>query len=400
MQLSPRPFAWPSLGFCFQPQHYTSQYFAPLHQPANRPIFSPMRLRATTPFVLLFLVWVCFGTTLLRAQTPSGSGSCPPSNESQNQSTDEARPKAIIDELIFDGPIHLPYSDLEPEIEKFNQLGRSPDSAWLDEFLEVAIRGAWQDRGYFKVLVDGRAEPHGSDAANQHFSVVLHVDEGLQYRLGEISFLRYPDTDVTQVSSTVAGRSQMDASKGSESGSADTDETANNSSRPTLRRRRSSNDGESVSASTIGPPAFPVVELRSLIPLQEGDILSAEKLREGLDALRKLYGSHGYIDFTPTPETEVDDDRQIVSIHFVLDEQPQYRIGKIEIVGLGSKTENALIWKLKPGDLFNDDLLKQFFVDNQALLPEGSSELNSEFRRNTKDGIADIKLKFRSCPPE
>jgi outer membrane protein assembly factor BamA len=341
-----------------------------------------MRRRATTPFVLFFLIWVCFGPDALRAQTPPGSGSCPPSNESQNQSTDEAWPKAIIDELTFDGPIHLPYSDLEPAIEAFNRLGASADSKseWLDEFLETNIRGAWQDRGYFKVLVNGRAEPRGSDPADQHFSVVLHVDEGLQYRLATIQF-----------------RVAQDDSK-------DEQEESNYENKPVLLRHNSSMDDTSSQddASSHAPPrgpVFPIAQLRSFIPLQEGDILSAEKLREGLDALRKLYGSHGYIDFTPSPVTEVDDENQTVSMQFVLDEEKQFRIGKIEVVGLSAKAENTLIWKLRPGDIFNDDLFKQFFEDNQAVLPDGSSPANAELYRDTKDGIADIKLRFRSCPP-
>jgi outer membrane protein assembly factor BamA len=337
-----------------------------------------MRRCALPPFLFLLLVGACFEKNILYAQTQSGSGGCPSSSKvSDDESVDEVGPKVVVDELTFDGPIHLTYSDLEPAIERLNQIGRSPNSDWLDEFLETSIRSAWQDRGYFKVLVDGRAEPRGGDAAHQHFSVTLHVDEGLQYRLGSLLF-RAVAADTPKNSQNVQDFGPTDSGD-----------------KPTLRKRREKDDPEPYQL-----PVFPVEELRSLIPLQEGDLVSAEKIRQGLDGMRKLYGAHGYIDFTPTPETEVDEERQIISIRFVLDEQPQYRIGKIELVGLSSNAENALIWKVKPGDVFNYDLFKLFFVDNQAVLPEGSSESNSELRRNVRDGVVDIKMKFRRCPSQ
>ncbi|MGA8222585.1 MAG: POTRA domain-containing protein [Candidatus Acidiferrales bacterium] len=275
-------------------------------------------------------------------------------------------PKTIIDDVKFDGPVHLPADILDELVDSIKQRESSiAISTELEETAEVSVRGAWQNHGYFNVRVSWEAIPTAGDADYQHFSVVFHVDEGPQYRLGKVQF---------RAAHFVAPTESGD--------------------RPSLRRRRKYDDPDPADL-----PIFPIEQLRSLIPLQEGDLLSSDKIREGLDALRKLYGSHGYIDFTPTPETEVDDEHQTVSIVFVLDEQPQYRIGKIEVAGLGPNTENALVWRLKPGDIFNYDLFKQFFEDNQSILPAGASPSeNSEFRRNTKDGIVDIKLKFRPCP--
>ncbi len=360
-----------------------------------------MPLRAALQYLLLGSVCACLCPTNGHAQSASGSGSCPTPVVSDDDFTEmtgkKVFPKAIIDDVTFDGPVSLPPATLDELLTSIKQKKSSTSiSDWLEETVEIAVRGAWQNNGYFKVKVSWQTIPHLGDPDYQHFSVVFHVDEGLQYRLGEIRFRTSQDPTETQASSTTAARSQMDELNDSESGSADSEEPANNSSRPTLRKREPTNDDEPMSASTTHPPRFPEEELRKLIPLQQGDILSSEKIREGLDALRKLYGSHGYIDFTPTPETEVDEEHQVVSILLVLDEQPQYRIGKIRIVGLSANAENALIWKIKPGDIFNNDLFKQFFEDNQPILPAGSSSAeNSEFTR--KDGIVDIKLKFSPC---
>jgi outer membrane protein assembly factor BamA len=47
--------------------------------------------------------------------------------------------------------------------------------------------------------------------------------------------------------------------------------------------------------------------LRKLVPLEEGDIFNVTKIRESLDAMKKLYSSFEYINFAATPITDVDD---------------------------------------------------------------------------------------------
>src|SRR5205085_1254921 len=47
--------------------------------------------------------------------------------------------------------------------------------------------------------------------------------------------------------------------------------------------------------------------LKTAFPLKQGDIFSTEKVRKALETYGKIYGEYGFIDFTPEPETEVDD---------------------------------------------------------------------------------------------
>jgi hypothetical protein len=351
-----------------------------------------MRRAVRLSFLLVLLAWLFLGTRLVQAQTPSGSANCQvPSSQSENEAETGVGPKVVIDDLHFDAPIHLLYSDLEPTIAAFNRLGASADSKfeWLDEFLEVPIRGVWSDQGYFKVMVNGRAEPRGGDAAHQHFSVILHVDEGPQYRLGTIEFKAVtfpPSTNYRAVSNDPSNDSQDKPPLRRRLGETDSED------KPTVHGLPAESDSEQYE-----PPIFPASQLRALIPMQEGDILDVGKIREGLDALRKLYGSHGYIDFAPTPETEIDDMNQVVNIRMVLDEQIQYHIRSIAIEGLEPSKQNALVWKIHPGDVFNPEVLEQFFEDNKSLLPEGPSRLNSELRRNPKEGTVDVTLRLRDC---
>jgi hypothetical protein len=54
---------------------------------------------------------------------------------------------------------------------------------------------------------------------------------------------------------------------------------------------------------------------------------------EGPGALRKLYATRGYIDFTPTALREIDDARARISLEMELDEQKQFHVGKVEVLG-------------------------------------------------------------------
>ncbi|MGA8878046.1 MAG: POTRA domain-containing protein, partial [Candidatus Korobacteraceae bacterium] len=50
---------------------------------------------------------------------------------------------------------------------------------------------------------------------------------------------------------------------------------------------------------------FSAEQLRSHFPISPGEVFNTEKVRVGLDNLRKLYADEGYINFTPAPTTEV-----------------------------------------------------------------------------------------------
>jgi hypothetical protein len=361
-------------GRQFRQSRYTSQYLAALRQPPNRPIFLHMQFRRAIKSVLLALVCTCLSSVNARAQSPPNPGpGCPPSvsdDDFSEMTGKKVFPKVIVDDVIFDGPVHLPTAALNELVVLLKQKEYGGNE-WLDE-IEESARGVWQDQGYFKARVTGQAIPLGGDADHQHFSVTIHVDEGPQYRLGSIRFRRILGADERRDSSPDAG----------------------------IRHPNPGKDGESVLTGPAAALIFPKEALRKLVPLEDGDILKVAKIREGLDAMKDLYGTFGYIDFVPMPEIDVDDKRQIVSICFDLDEQMQFRIGKIEVVGLDAKTEKALIWKIEPGLVFNSKLFEMFFKDNQSVLPAGASSANNaKVRRNMKDGTVDIELVFGLCPP-
>ncbi|MGA7855068.1 MAG: POTRA domain-containing protein [Candidatus Acidiferrales bacterium] len=258
----------------------------------------------------------------------------------------EPRQRIIVDDVKFDGPIHLSealrqkvVSDLKRRL--FNDNSGS-ESAWLGEIQAVGLMGVWQDQGYFKVEATAKEEFIRNDSTGKHVRIIAHINEGRQFRLGDVQF-------------------------------------------------RSSDPAE--------PLAFGPEELRRSIPMGEGDIFSAAKIWEGLDALRDLYGSHGYIDFVATPMTDIDDSRPRVSLLMELDQQKQYRVASVEVHGLDQKMETLLRSKLKPGDVYNWQVVEDFLKQNAAALPPDISPSDIELHRNVKRGTVDFRFNtFQGCP--
>jgi outer membrane protein assembly factor BamA len=244
--------------------------------------------------------------------------------------------KVIVERIEFDRPIHLSNSDIEQVIEKANKVGWDADSpAWIDELAEIELRSAWQDRGYFKIALDPHAQAIGGDSDRERFLVTVHVlNEGPQFHLGDIRF--------------------------------------------------------------AGGAAIPEAELRQTFPLREGEFFDVSRVREGIEALTKLYGLRGFIDFTAIPDTEIDDNLQRISLVMRLNEQTQFRVGSVEIRGLDPSLEARLRSIVVPGEVFNPQPIETFFKENRLVLPSGGFD-NFQIRRNVRAGIVDLTFDPRFC---
>jgi hypothetical protein len=134
---------------------------------------------------------------VIRAQSPQHKpktcvpSPCPSSDAFEEMTGKKIYPKMIVDDVKFDGPAHLPDSNEEREvISQLKQHMFDRGSEGLDEVLEVGIRYAWQDQGYFKVMATGQTQIVSSDSAYEHVVVTIHVTPGQQYWLGESGISR------------------------------------------------------------------------------------------------------------------------------------------------------------------------------------------------------------------
>lgn len=290
--------------------------------------------------VLLFLDPVSAQVSRrLQACSPYSQPANDPSSEITGIETPRP-PRIIVDDVTFDGP-PLP-GEIQTQITQLvKQIRKRAWPGWIEEVGEVVVRGTLQDEGYYHVEEKTEAQVISSDPAFQHVSITLHIDLGLEYRLGSVAF-------------------------------------------------RSADPTQSL--------VFPADELRKLVPLSEGELFSGEKIREGLDNLRKLYGSKGYYDFTATPLIQADDAKQRISLVMELDEQKQFRIGKVKVISLDPKIQPILDSEFKPGDIFNSQAIEEFFQENKsALPPDASPEDMGVERTDVSAGIVDLRFILLTC---
>jgi len=309
-----------------------------------------MAHRSPTRVVPLSVLLTFFSGQVLLAQSQQEksqtcSASCLSADESKEMIGTKVYPKIIIDDVKFDSPPNLLDSNTEQEIiAELKHHEFDGGSHWLDEILEVPVRNAWQNQGYFKMEASGQPQVVSADSMYEHVVITIRVNQGLKYWLGGDIRFREADCDEPE------------------------------------------------------KLAFSREELRKLIPLQGGEIFSAVRIREGIEALNKLYHSAGYFNFVATPVTEVDDATQRISLVMELDEGKQFRVGKVEVIGLDAQVEGALRWRLHQGDIFNNELFEDFFADNKNALPHCISPSNVELRTSEKNGTIEIRIVIPSCP--
>ena len=220
---------------------------------------------------------------------------------------------------------------------KLQTHGESVDGV-TDEALEK-VRAGWQNRGYFKVEVSGKAKTltasHG-----RRIAIEVRMDEGMQYRLSEITF-------------------------------------------------KNNKAVQNVKA------------LRAIFPIKDGDVFSKEKVGKGLEALRKAYGELGYINFTSIPDTKFDDDKKQIFLEIDVDEGKQFFVRRIEFQG-NTTTRDKVIRReiaLEEGGRYDSRLwelsllrLNQLGYFDQ-LKPD---DPNITIRQlDEKNGLVDLTLKVK-----
>ncbi len=289
-------------------------------------------------------VVLCGGACLLAAEptmraqesrvSPSASVrdtvSCPQLADFRDDRSSD--PQVSIAEITFSGELQLPISEQDEISQTIQQNVRatSPDGA-IQDALERTRRG-WQNRGYFEVKVSGDDKVLSSGPAVQRIALVIYVNEGLPYRLGGITFRGHK-------------------------------------------------------------PIQDAKALRRLFPIRDGDVFAAEKISTGLENLRKAYGELGYINFTPLPDTKMDQGKELIDLVIDMDEGRRYFVDKVSVQGLDEVSRGEILksFPLRHGQVYNSRLTEEFLVKY--------SEISLYARRKLDDraGAVDIVFEQRSC---
>lgn len=131
-----------------------------------------------------------------------------------------------------------------------------------------------------------------------------------------------------------------------------------------------------------------------------GDVFSTEKLQKGIDALRKLYGDFGYIDFVPSPDPEPVAGMNKVDLTIDVDEGHQFFVRRIDFQG-NTTTRDKVIRRellIDEGDLFSNRLWETSILRLNQLgffEPLKAEDTLSDIKRDTKTNTVDLLLKLK-----
>ena len=109
---------------------------------------------------------------------------------------------------------------------------------------------------------------------------------------------------------------------------------------------------------------YPAAQLRELFGLKPGDLFDTRQLAEGLQRLRHLYATRGYLNFTTVPETSPDGASGFITVRFDIDEGPVFRLGALIVTGLDANPALARrmldTWQPHVGEVYNADFVEGF----------------------------------------
>lgn len=199
------------------------------------------------------------------------------------------------------------------------------------EEMQERLRAGFQDGGYFAVEVKRLSlKPDDPLGIPKPVTVEAEVAEGPKYKVGEITFLRNH--------------------------------------------------------------AFSSEKLREKFPLKKGDVFERDKIASGLESLRKLYGSSGFVDFFCIPETQPLSDGTM-TLKVTVSEGPQYHMGKLEI--LAGKEIAARLraeWKMAEGSTYDSTYISKFVGKNHSLLPDGFTAADVRQLFNCPEALVEVSF--------
>ena len=141
--------------------------------------------------------------------------------------------------------------------------------------------------------------------------------------------------------------------------------------------------------------------------MKTGEVANGVKFDKGMHEVQKRYAAHGYLAARLRPQPEFDEANRRVTYNILVKEGPQYRMGNLIINGLSEAEARSLqaLWKLRLGDVYNDDYLSTFFVRDARLeLAHIMSQRKPGFGPTTRTTpnhdtlTADVTIEFKSVP--
>jgi outer membrane protein insertion porin family len=147
--------------------------------------------------------------------------------------------------------------------------------------------------------------------------------------------------------------------------------------------------------SVTGNTLYPDSTILGVLGLQSGDVFNETFLRDGFENLRTFYGNFGYINFTPQPLFNYDDQNRLVDVVINIEEDRQFFVNRINFRG-NTTTRDKVIRRelmLQEGNVFNSQLWDMSVLRlNQLGYFEEILEEAAEIRPSPTEPQVDISL--------
>ena len=158
-----------------------------------------------------------------------------------------------------------------------------------------------------------------------------------------------------------------------------------------------------------GAKVVPTDRIRAMLSLRPPDVANGEMIGTWLfEDLKKTYGEIGYIQYTAEAEPEFKatadgTNEGVVDFKVTIDEGPQFRVRRIKFQG-GRLPEKELLGLLRicAGDIFNQRLFEESIDELNKLdrFEWIDKDRDADFRTNEDKGLIDIAIKLKSRDSE
>lgn len=151
-----------------------------------------------------------------------------------------------------------------------------------------------------------------------------------------------------------------------------------------------------------GNHEFPTDRLEKMLPVQLGQPANLVRITDELKQVQTLYGTHGFITATLTPESQFDDPAATVTITIDVKEGFAYHMGDLQFRGLDNSLTAKLqdAWRLRRGDVYDSTYLAQYLPEARKLLPAALDwDVASHVTPNIGDKTVDVDLIYTAKAP-
>lgn len=162
------------------------------------------------------------------------------------------------------------------------------------------------------------------------------------------------------------------------------------------------NDGQQFRLKAIqfnGNEALASDQLRQQFSIQDGELFDVEKIRRGLESLRRLYASNGYINFVPVPNNDADEAYAVIKLTIDVDEGKQFHLAGLSVDGPephpGDRARLIEAGKPMVDKVYDGSKIEQWWQLAATMFPAGSSlEQALELKQDQATATITALLKF------